>query len=260
MTINKSKILAAKILCCIMLLNISSTVSLNVYAAGIPVVDLTNLSQNIMTATESVAQTLKQIEQYKTQLQQYENMLQNSLAPASFIWDQANGVMNDLLNTVDTLDHYKNQVGNIDSYLQKYQDISWYRNSSCFNGSGCSAQQMQAIRDNVAASSEAVKRTNDALLKGVDMQQTSLKSDATQLVRLQQSAQGAVGQMQAMQYANQLASGQTNQLLQIRGLLVAQQTATATRAEAINAKEAIEAAGQESFRAGQFTKSAERKW
>jgi len=36
-----------------------------------------------------VAQTLKQIEQYQTQLQQYENMLQNTMAPAAYIWDQA---------------------------------------------------------------------------------------------------------------------------------------------------------------------------
>ena len=36
-----------------------------------------------------MAQTLKQIEQYQTQLQQYENMLQNTMAPAAYIWDQA---------------------------------------------------------------------------------------------------------------------------------------------------------------------------
>mgnify|MGYP000935832555 CR=1 FL=1 len=57
--------------------------------AGIPVIDSTNLSQNVMTAIESVAQTLKQIEQYRTQLQQYENQLQNTMAPAAYIWDQA---------------------------------------------------------------------------------------------------------------------------------------------------------------------------
>ncbi|PTB91110.1 conjugal transfer protein TrbJ, partial [Marinobacter sp. Z-F4-2] len=38
--------------------------------AGIPVVDGTNLSQNIMSAMEAVAQTLKQIQEYQTQLQQ----------------------------------------------------------------------------------------------------------------------------------------------------------------------------------------------
>jgi entry exclusion lipoprotein TrbK len=38
--------------------------------------------------------------------------------------------------------------------------------------------------------------------------------------------------MQAIQYANQLASQQANQLLQIRGLLIAQQNALATRLQA----------------------------
>lgn len=59
-----------------------------------------------------------------------------------------------------------------------------------------------------------------------------LKNDASTLQRLQASAQGAVGQMQAIGYANQLASQQANQLLQIRGLLMAQQNAMATRMQA----------------------------
>src|SRR5690625_6120643 len=41
--------------------------------AGIPVIDGGNLAQNIMTAIESVAQTLKQIEQYQTQLRSEEH-------------------------------------------------------------------------------------------------------------------------------------------------------------------------------------------
>ena len=85
--------------------------------AGIPVIDAGNLSQNIMTAIESVAQTLKQIEQYQTQLQQYENMLQNTAAPAAYIWDQAQSTINGLMTAVNTLDHYKQQLGSLDSYL-----------------------------------------------------------------------------------------------------------------------------------------------
>ncbi|MGJ0637191.1 P-type conjugative transfer protein TrbJ [Xenorhabdus bovienii] len=229
-------------------------------AVGVPVIDLTNLAQNILTALESVAQTTKQIEQYKTQLQQYENMLQNSMAPAAWIWDQANNTINQLMGSIDTLNYYKQQVGTIDSYLQQYQDVRYYRNSPCFRGKTCTPQQLQAIRDTISASSEAQKRANDAMLRGVDLQQTSLKSDARQLVRLQQQAQGATGQMAAIQYANQLSSSQTNQLLQIRGLLVSQQTATAIRAAAVNAKEAIEEAGAESFRAGSYQKSPVKSW
>ena len=70
--------------------------------AGIPVIDSANLTQTVMTAVENVAQTLKQIEQYRTQLQQYENMIQNTVAPAAYIWDQAQSTINGLMNAVNT--------------------------------------------------------------------------------------------------------------------------------------------------------------
>lgn len=64
---------------------------------------------------------------------------------------------------------------------------------------------------------------------GLDQQQDNLASDARQLERLQSAAQGADGQLAAIGYANQLASNQANQLLQIRSLLIAQQNAEAAR-------------------------------
>ena len=43
--------------------------------AGIPVIDGGNLTQNVLTAMESVAQTLKQVEQYTKQVEQYSTHL-----------------------------------------------------------------------------------------------------------------------------------------------------------------------------------------
>jgi type IV secretion system protein TrbJ len=88
--------------------------------AGIPVIDAGNLSQNVVTAIESVAHTLKQIEQYQTQLQQYENMLQNSVAPVAYIWDQAQLTINGLMESIDTLNYYKTQLGSLDAYLSQH--------------------------------------------------------------------------------------------------------------------------------------------
>jgi P-type conjugative transfer protein TrbJ len=84
-------------------------------------------------------------------------------------------------------------------------------------------------KQNRRLASESQKKANDALFKGLDQQQDALTADARTLQRLQGKAQGATGQMQAIGYANQLASQQANQLLQIRGLLIAQQNAIATR-------------------------------
>jgi len=228
--------------------------------AGIPVIDGTNLAQNIMTAIESVAQTLKQIEQYRTQLQQYENMLQNTAAPAAYIWDQAQSTINGLMNATDTLNYYKQQLGSVDTYLNKFQDVNYYKSSPCFTSAGCSASEWAAMKSVQQLASESQKKANDALFRGLDKQQTNLQSDASTLQRLQSSAQGASGQMQALGYANQLASQQANQLLQIRGLLIAQQNAVATKMQADADKEAQQAAASVQLRNGTYRASSARGW
>lgn len=200
--------------------------------SGIPVIDGANLTQTVMSAVENVAQTLKQIEQYRTQLQQYENMIQNTVAPAAYIWDQAQSTISGLMNAVNTLDYYKNQLGSLDSYIGKFQDVSYYKSSPCFSASGCSDTERAAMEQNRRLASESQKKANDALFKGLEQQQRNLASDSRTLERLQSAAQGATGQMQAIGFANQLASNQANQLLQIRGLLIAQQNAVTTRMQA----------------------------
>ena len=172
----KQKFLAAKVALAVTLMAGSIT-TMSPAQAGIPVIDGGNLVQNVMTAIESVAQTLKQIEQYQTQLQQYENMIQNTVAPAAYIWDQAQSTINGLMNAVDTLNYYKTQLGSVDSYLGKFQDVAYYRSSPCFNGTGgCTPAEQAAMAENRRLASESQKKANDALFKGLDRQQDALKS------------------------------------------------------------------------------------
>lgn len=227
--------------------------------AGIPVIDGGNLTQNIMSAHEAVAQTLKQILQYKTQLQQYENMIQNTMAPSTFVWDQAETTMNQLLGAIDTLNYYKTQLGSLDSYISKFQDMNYYQSSPCFTSAGCSSAELAAVKNVQRLASESQKKANDALFKGLDQQQANLQSDAAQLQRLQSGAQGSDGQMQAIQYANQLASHQANQLLQIRGLLIAQQNAVATKMQADVDREAQQAAAHATSTEGRINKTTSPK-
>lgn len=239
---------------------IATVMTLPVHA-GIPVIDAANVVQTTISAVNNVQAVAKQIEQYKTQLQQYENMLQNTVAPVAYIWDQANSTINKLLQAQDTLNYYKNQTGSLDSYLKRYQDINYYRSSPCFNSNvSCTAEEIAALRNADKNNSEARKKANDAVFKALDQQQESLQNDANRLVNLQSQASGAKGQMEAIQAANQLASAQTNQLLQIRSLLVAQQNAAVTLAQAQADKEAQQAAASEAFRAGSYSKSPSRSW
>ena len=236
--------------------------------AAIPTIDATNVVQTTITATEQVRQTAKQIEQYaaqlkqyQTQLQQYENMVQNTVAPARQIWDKAQATMNSLRTTIDTLSYYKKQLGSIDAYLAKFQDVNYYKNSPCFNGGTCSPATRAALLENQQRyQSESQKKANDALFKGLAKQQDALQSDASTLQSLQSGAQGATGQMQALGYANQLASSQANQLLQIRGLLIAQQNAATTRAQAQVDDEAMRAAADARARQFKFVASQPKSY
>ena len=77
----------------------------------------------------------------------------------------------------------------------------------------------------------------------------------------QSGAQGATGQLQAIGYANQLASSQANQLLQIRGLLISQQNAIATRNQALADNEAKQqAASDKRFAVPGPSNPSEDRW
>ncbi|MCL6484141.1 MAG: P-type conjugative transfer protein TrbJ, partial [Janthinobacterium lividum] len=154
---------------------------------------------------------------------------------------------------IDTLNYYKTSLGSIDAYLGKFKDTAGYRANPCFSPTGCTPAEWSALKDQERIGSESQKKATDALFKGLEKQQDAMESDATQLQRLQSAANGAQGQMEAIGYANQLASHQSNQLLQIRGLLIAQQNAVATRNQALADREAKEAAAAESIRKGTFT-------
>jgi P-type conjugative transfer protein TrbJ len=230
------------------------------YGFALPVIDAGNLSQNIVTATENVAHTLKQIQQYQMQLQQYENMLQNTTAPTRQIWDSATLTMNQLRGAIDTLNAYKTSLGSIDAYLGKFKDMSAYRNSPCYSVRGCTPAQWAAMTDSERLGSESQKKANDAVFKGLERHLEGLQTDAAQLQRLQTAAQGSTGQLEAIGYASQLASHQSNQLLQIRGLLIAQQNAVATRDQALVDREAKEAAAAIQLRAGTYHPSPVVNW
>lgn len=242
---------------------LAGTFSISMCAyANLPVMDASNLIQNTTTALKTAAMVDKQIQQYELQAQQYKNMVQNTLNPTAFIWNQSDSTIQNLLRVTDTLTQYENQNGGtVNSYFEKYyKNVHNYRNLPCFKAGQCAASDLQALQDASAKISQAEQDANKAQLANVEQQQKSLTDDAAKLVNLQQQASSATGQLAAEQAGNQLVSAQAHQLLQVRALLVAQQTAQATRQAAIANKEAIQQAADESFRAGTFIPSPPSNW
>jgi P-type conjugative transfer protein TrbJ len=248
---SRLKILAAKV---------GLLIACHANAGGMPVIDAANLQQATMSAIEAVNQTAKQAEEYALQLQQYEDQLRNTMAPSAYLWDRANQTMNRMLGLMDTMNYYRQMAGSLNSYLYKFQDAGYYRQSPCFGPSGCSTADMEKVRQSDWEGSTAQKKANDAMLRGLEEQQNQLDIDSRNLERLQSQAQGAQGRMEALQAANQIASNQAAQLLQLRTLLVQQQAAEAARAQAIADREAKELAGHEQATADTVTVKQGQKW
>lgn len=229
-------------------------------SAGIPVIDATNLSQNIVTALETVAQYEQQIQQYTTQLQQYENMLTNTAALPQQTWSQVQGTIGGMTQTMQGLQNMINSAGSIQAYVNKFDNTSSYENKPCFNGTSCTAADIAGIQDTNATANAGVKAAADSQLEALEKQQTSLSTDAANVQQLQSSAAGANGQKAALDAANQLAASQANQLVQIRALLIAAQTAQAAQLEQQNAREAQQQAATRQATSGTYTLGTGQSW
>ncbi|OCG28977.1 P-type conjugative transfer protein TrbJ [Gilliamella sp. HK2] len=223
--------------------------NINLSSAGIPVIDAGNLAQNILSAMEAINQTLKQIEQYETQLQQYENQLRNTAGPAFEIWDKANQTIDNLNNAMKKLEYYQNQIGSFEQYLDKFKNVNSYRTMPCINDGKCTAADLENINKINEFNIESTRKSQEAAFVAIRDQQKALNNDAKQLTRLQNAVRGADGQMAALQYSNQLASNQANQLMQMRALLVSQYNALITKEAAENNKNAQELAISKKLRA-----------
>jgi P-type conjugative transfer protein TrbJ len=184
--------------------------------SGIPVVDAmlnstaaVQLHQQITTATQNVAQTLKQIDQYaeqvrqyQTQLQQYAQQLKDAALPASQIWSQAQGTMRDMMSLVN-----QTQGGQMLAYLHQYKDLNgWLSSNGYYNPN--TIQQGYALQ----------KSTNDTALQMAQAQRAALLNDAQRFQALQGAAGSADGADKLLSYANQIAAEQTQQLMQMRAL------------------------------------------
>ena len=196
-----------------------------------PVIDYSNLTQNITTALHQVSAYAKQVQQYQLQLEQYANEVKNTVAPAAQLWQEAQQTMNSVMGTVGMF-----QNGSaLQNYLNQFQNVNYWLSASP------SSYTYQT------AGSVAQKQANDALVKGIVAQQQQIQKDAATLQQLESQASSADGQMKALVAANQLAALQQEQLLQIRELLLQEQQALAARQQTLANDEAMRQAATQKF-------------
>lgn len=201
------------------------------YAQGIPVIDVA-----------SIAQMVSQL----TMLQnQFSNMQSNTRTPEQYMWANVQRSMNELIQLSNAINSIKNQYGGLNSALAIFRNYGYYRVSPCITGQAlCNDAAWQEVLRGQIASTDIKKTTNDALARGIESQEHQIPLDANHLQVLQERTSTATGRMEAIQYANQLAAHQANQMLQLRQLMVAQYTAEEAKNQAENDKTAMQQAAK----------------
>ena len=159
---------------------------------------------------------------------QYEDQLMQAAAP-DYIWNDAQNAINGLLNAYDALAGYETQFGDLDAYISKFENLDYIKNHPCFTSAGCSDEERAELNKIEKIANDAQMNSALAAMQALQENRESLQKDADHLRNLQERASGAQGRMEALGYANQFASHQSTQLLQIRGLLLTQQNMVAAQ-------------------------------
>jgi len=242
----KNKLLIAAFVC-VITLSTGSVTAPPVRAAGIPVIDGTNLVQHILSVQEAITHTMKQIEDYRMQLKHYENMLKNSLAPAVKIWNEVKKTIDQLKDAHKKLKGYIKEYKDIKTYLAHFKDLESYKKTACYDKVNTSDLKkcLDEIKADYERESKAQKNAGDALVETAEQQLKSLDDDVKKLTDLQDKASTAEGQLEALSYANQFAGQQTHQLLQMRQALAVHHNAVGMQMQVQIAREAREKAESE---------------
>jgi P-type conjugative transfer protein TrbJ len=199
--------------------------------AQLPVIDIANLTQNVLTAARELEQINNQIQSLQNEAVMLENMARNL---SNLNVSQLGGITDDL-QQIGTL---MNQAQGISFDIQSVQAAFQQLYPQQY-GTGTSIPQLlSAAQTRWQNAQSAFQQT---MLVQSQIAQT-VQSDTAKLAALVDASQGAEGNLQVSQATNQLLALSIKQQLQVQTLMAAQ-----GRAEAL--KDANEAQAEEEGRA-----------
>ncbi|MCW8309207.1 P-type conjugative transfer protein TrbJ [Acidiphilium sp. PA] len=196
--------------------------------ADVPVIDVSNLTQNVLTA----ARTLEEVNNQLTQLQQGISMLENqsrnlTSLPFSVLsqLQSSMGQINQLMGQAQSLAYTVQQV------QQQFRTLYPNYQSPSFQGNVTQAGLLADANARWQASINTFQQTIDVQSQIV----ATIPADQADLSSLVTKSQGAVGALQAIQSSNQLLALQSRQLSATQDLIAAD-----ARAQAANAMQNAE--------------------
>ena len=205
---------------------------------ALAVIDASNLAQNVVAAQEAIMHTQQQIQVLTNQLTQYKRMLQDAANPGSWAWGDIHDTLDQLNNSMGSLNSISNSAGGMNSFLDSFGSHSKYQESGGYYGTG----NTQLYSGDLAGM-DLQKESADDMFKLIMEQQEAMQKYSDDLEKLKSKASSAEGQQEAIQAGNELASMGIQLLSQIHALLMAQNTMIAAQLETATNQQAQQRMG-----------------
>jgi len=198
-------------------------------------------SKQLEQYATQVLQYQQQIQQYVNQFQSYQMMLQNIGQLPESQWRQFQNQVLQLKQAVEFGQSVSYTAANFD---QKFKDT--------FKGFDQYLQQAQGGNLDFTAEYknmyQSTKDTVQGALQSLNLQEQDLQSDEAVMAALQQQSQSAVGQLSAVQAANQIALHQTTQFKKLQKTIMTQANLEAEWIAKKNEDNALRTAAREAMR------------
>ena len=195
-------------------------------AGGIPTYDAVQDALSMKQLDQLIEQVTTLKSQLDTQIKQLEDMVNNSIAPAAWQIKEAQESLRKLNKLQEMINGYDSQfLGRIEQYKDPQY---WIDNSSAAYEKKMQEQAQKDRFDELGKRAEAMKEY-----------QTKLQQESARLEDIQSSYAGAKGRMEALQYANELAAMQNQQLLEMRTFMMEQDAVRRNEAQRKAEEEAL---------------------
>jgi P-type conjugative transfer protein TrbJ len=189
-------------------------------------VNCSTIWQQIMEYTQQVYSIGVQLQQYRTQIMQYLNMVQNTVALPQQLWNFVTNDIQQIKNLANIGALLAGNAGGITATLAN------------FNAAASQTLGLADIVNKYNSWSQMAGQNVTNMQLAFGMAQNQMASDAALVQSIQAQSDSAVGQMQVLQAANEMASVQVSQTMQLHQTMMSQGQALAAFMNADAARQA----------------------
>jgi len=225
-----------------------------IFASGIPTVDVAAIAQQVMAYQQQIKDYTVQLQQYEqmySQLQQQMRMVEmqstNLKKQGSYNWQDLGSILYKQRMVMNGVNAISYDAGNVSKKFENtYKDFSGYE-------SEMDSADSQAVRDKIYSDRyKQITETNQNTLKGtlqkLELSYEDLDSESSTIAALKKRSESAEGNLQVLQANNDLLAYLIDEVRKLRVTMMDQSNAMTNYLAAQNNKEILQQANFEKMK------------